>query len=87
MSRPPSSEALGRAIRELRGEKLNQRQLAERAGIHRTYLTRIEAGQENPSWRVLGDIAAALGISVSELAAAAERAQSGRRAPLSGRAS
>lgn len=59
------------------GDRLSQNELAERAGIHRTYLTRIEAGDENPSWRVLGDLAAALGIRVSELAAAAER--EGRR--------
>lgn len=73
MPSPPSSEARGRAIRQLRGDRLSQNELAERAGIHRTYLTRIEAGDENPSWRVLGDLAAALGIRVSELAAAAER--------------
>lgn len=72
MPRPPSSKALGRTIRKLRGDGLTQKQLAERAGIHRTYLTRIEAGQENPSWRVVGDIASALGLRVSELAAEAE---------------
>lgn len=79
MPRPPSSEALGLAIRRLRGDRLSQSQLAERAGIHRTYLTRIEAGQENPSWRVLGDLAAALGLRLSELVAEAEGGRSRRR--------
>jgi transcriptional regulator with XRE-family HTH domain len=77
--RQPSSEALGRAIRQRRGDRLNQRQLADRAGIHRTYLTRIEAGQENPSWRVLCDIADALGITISELAADAESVASRKK--------
>lgn len=79
MPAPPSSQALGRAIRELRDGKLTQKQLAERAGIHRTYLTRIEAGDENPSWRVIGDLADALGLRVSELTAAAELIHGRRR--------
>ena len=70
---PPSSAQLGSAIRRLRTErKLTIESLASTAGIHWTYLTGIERGQRNPTWKVVGSIACALEVKLSELARLAE---------------
>jgi transcriptional regulator with XRE-family HTH domain len=64
-------------VRTLRQErKLTIEALAGDAAMHPTYLSGIERGQYNPSWSKLGALAAALGIELSELARAAERAES-----------
>jgi transcriptional regulator with XRE-family HTH domain len=49
-----------------------QENLAKDAGISRNMLSQIERGEGNPSWVTLRGIAAALGVSVTELAAAAK---------------
>jgi transcriptional regulator with XRE-family HTH domain len=41
--------------------------LAAEAGIHWTYLSGIEHGKRNPSWRILGKIATALDLAVADL--------------------
>ena len=46
--------------------------LAAEAGIHRTYVPGIESGEHNPSWRIVGAIADALGVKISDLAHEAE---------------
>jgi transcriptional regulator with XRE-family HTH domain len=70
---PPTSAQLGSAIRRFRTEReLTIESLASIAGIHWTYLTGIELGQRNPSWKVIAAIAAGLEIKVSELARLAE---------------
>ena len=70
---PPTSAQLGSAIRRLRTEReLTIESLASTAGIHWTYLTGIERGQRNPTWKVVGSIAGALEVKVSELAQLAE---------------
>lgn len=70
---PPTSAQLGSAIRRLRTEReLTIEGLASTAGIHWTYLTGIERGQRNPSWKVIAAVAAGLGVKVSELARLAE---------------
>jgi transcriptional regulator with XRE-family HTH domain len=58
--------------REARG--LSVEALAAEAGIHRTYVPGIESGEHNPSWRVIGAIADALGVKISDLAREAEAA-------------
>jgi transcriptional regulator with XRE-family HTH domain len=59
---------LGRRIRALRAQHpLSQEELAERAGLHRTYVGGIERGERNPTVRNLAAVAHALGISLSEL--------------------
>lgn len=60
---------LGRAIRKLRRErKVSIEALAFAADIHPTYLSGIERGLRNPSWRVLSALAGALQIPVADLA-------------------
>ena len=66
------SEALGRTIRLARiDQRLERRDLAERAGISYSYLSAIENGQKEPSGRVLYAIARSLGLRDDELLAAA----------------
>jgi transcriptional regulator with XRE-family HTH domain len=60
---------LGRAIRELRRERrISIEGLAFAADVHPTYLSAIERGLRNPSWRVLCALAGALQIPVADLA-------------------
>jgi transcriptional regulator with XRE-family HTH domain len=68
-------KALGEAIRARRDEidGLSQEGLADRAGMHRTYVSEIERGLRNPSYRNLVKLAAALEVPLSELVARAER--------------
>jgi len=69
-------KALGEAIRKRRGEidGLSQEGLADLAGMHRTYVSEIERGLRNPSFRNLFKLAVALDIPLSDLIAQAERA-------------
>jgi transcriptional regulator with XRE-family HTH domain len=68
-------QALGDAIRARRGEidGLSQEGLADLAGMHRTYVSEIERGLRNPSYRNLVKLAAALDVPLSELVARGER--------------
>jgi transcriptional regulator with XRE-family HTH domain len=60
-------EAFGRRIRDLRKARgLSQEELAERAGLHRTYVGGIERGERNPSLNNIGQIARALGVSIHD---------------------
>lgn len=64
-----SQRALGKAIRELRNEQGDSLEtLAGQAGITKNMLSLIERGEGNPSWTTVRGIAAALGVSISELA-------------------
>jgi len=75
-------KALGEAIRARRGEieGLSQEGLADLAGMHRTYVSEIERGLRNPSYRNLFKLAAALEVPLSELIGRAERIVSGEPA-------
>jgi transcriptional regulator with XRE-family HTH domain len=65
----PSPAQLGVTIRRLRTmRRLSIEALAGAAGIHTTYLSGIERGRRNPTWRVIGCLAHALGMDISELA-------------------
>jgi transcriptional regulator with XRE-family HTH domain len=60
--------AFGQRVRQLRLERaLTQEQLAERAGMHWTYISGVERGRRNPSLNVLGQLAGALGLSLADL--------------------
>lgn len=55
-------------MRRLREErKLTQEQLAFRAGITVSSLSRIERGCTDPGWTTVGKIAKALSVGVAEL--------------------
>lgn len=71
---PKSQVALGNAVRSIRRrEGLSQEELASRAGIHLTWVSHIESGRRNPGWSTVARVASALGVTMVELAAAAER--------------
>ena len=72
----PANVDLGRAIRELRCERdVTIEGLALAADVHPTYLSSIERGLRNPSWRVLRSLAGALQIPVADLARRVESAE------------
>ena len=61
--------ALGKAIRQLRQEReMTQEALAHVAGVTVSHLSTIERGHSNPTWATVKAIAAALGVSLVELA-------------------
>jgi len=58
----------GKRVRELRmARALSQEELADKAGVHRTYMGGIERGERNPSLKNIAAIADGLGVSLSEL--------------------
>jgi transcriptional regulator with XRE-family HTH domain len=68
-------QGLALALRQLRIERsLSQEKLAAVAGIHRSYVFKLERGEVNPSLDVVTSLAGALGISTSELVQLAEKA-------------
>ena len=73
MRPPPSTEALGRAVADLRHRRgWTQVDLAHITGLHRAYVGGIERGMRNPTWETLSALAAGLGVSLSDLALLAE---------------
>ena len=71
MKDQPSRDILirfGKAVRVLRNElKISQEDFAERAGLHRTYISDLERGKRNVSLENIERLAKALNLSVSEL--------------------
>ena len=64
----PSLVSLGRRLRLLRVlNGWSQEVLAEMCGMHRTYICSLEKGRCNLRFGTLEKLAAALGLSVSEL--------------------
>jgi len=60
--------ALGERIKALRLEReLQQRQLAEKAGMTPSMISQIESGRLTPSLHTLGKLAGALGVSIGSL--------------------
>lgn len=69
--------ALGAAIKQLREKcDLSQEALAEKAGLTGRTVSAIETGTANPTWATVKDIAAALGVTMVELARLAEKRES-----------
>jgi len=59
---------VGRLIRKHRNSKgWSQEELADRAGLHRTFISSIERGVRNPTVTSLHRIASAMGLTVSDL--------------------
>ena len=64
--------SLGQRIKALRADRaLQQRQLAEKAGLTPSMLSQIESGRLTPSLHTLGKLAGALGVSIGSLFEAA----------------
>ncbi len=62
------NQRFGKAIRRRRRElDFSQEELAERAELHRTYVSDIERGERNPSLENIEKLAKALNISISGL--------------------
>src|SRR5205823_4775565 len=73
-SRPDIRERFGYAVKDRREALgLTQEEFAERAGIHRTYLSDIERGTRNVRLINIERLAAALALKLSELFRLVER--------------
>lgn len=60
--------SLGQRIKSLRAERrLQQRQLAEKAGLTPSMLSQIESGRLTPSLHTLGKLAGGLGVPIATL--------------------
>jgi transcriptional regulator with XRE-family HTH domain len=58
----------GQRIKELRAvNEVTQEELADRAGVFRTYMSRVETGAANPTLTVIHDLATALKVPVTSL--------------------
>lgn len=67
-TKPDIRERFGDAVRLRREELgLTQEELADKAGIHRTYLSDIERGSRNPSLVNIERVAVALNLPISGL--------------------
>ena len=68
------NKALGRVLVKYRIiAKISQEELADRAGIHRTYVSQIERGLKSPTLSVLFEISKSLNIKASSLIAEIEQ--------------
>jgi len=79
-------KALGLRVKELRSVKsITQEELAERSGMFRTYMSRIESGLANPTLTMLHTLAGALEVPITDLFVPAQTAPAKVRAkqPLS----
>lgn len=66
---------LGKLIKQRRKElKLSQEELAESAGLHRTYIGQLEQGKKSPTIRTLILISKTLKVKPSELIIQLEKA-------------
>jgi len=73
---------VGRAIRTLRIQRgLTQRQLAAKADVEVTWLSRLERGHANPSLDTLRRLAQALGVRLSKLIAQSEKLEPSKDLP------
>ena len=69
-----SSGALGERVRKLRrGRGLTLEALAERSGVSRAMISKVERGEKNPTLVVAAKVAEGLGVSLSQLVGVEER--------------
>ena len=67
---PSEYQALGRAVRELRGRrKLSQAALARRCRTHRNYIGALEQGRLNPTFASVVRLLQGLDVTLVEIAA------------------
>ncbi len=63
-----SAVEIGQRIRNYRLQiKLSQEELAERCGLHPTYIGQVERGEKNATIESIGRISSGLGIPLSRL--------------------
>ena len=64
----PTPKQMGSRIRRLRKAKgMSQQDIADKARLTRVFITRVEAGQQDPSLSTINAIARALDVSAAEL--------------------
>jgi transcriptional regulator with XRE-family HTH domain len=64
----PVLVAFGRSVKQSRAERgVSQEELAHLAGIDRSYMSSIERGEQNVGLMSMQRVAAALGVTLSEL--------------------
>ena len=64
----PTPKQMGARIRRLRKARgMSQQDLADKARLTRVFITRVEAGQQDPSLSTINAIARALDVSAAEL--------------------
>jgi transcriptional regulator with XRE-family HTH domain len=69
-----SSEQLGGRVKELRGRRsLTLEALAERSGVSRAMISKLERGEKNPTLVVAAKLAEGLGVTLSQLVGTEER--------------
>ncbi len=69
-----SAGRLGERVRELRrGRGLTREELAERSGVSRAMISKLERGEKNPTLVVAAKLAEGLGVTLSRLAGMEER--------------
>lgn len=72
-ARKDPQPGLGRAVRQLREARgISQEKVARRAGLHLTWINRVENGRTNPTWGSMKRVAFALEVPLGELATLAE---------------
>ena len=61
------NEIFGRKVAAIRKEKhLTQEELADRCGVHRTYIGAVERGEKSPTLNTVEKIAEGLGVKIKE---------------------
>ena len=61
-------ERLGKNLKRYRLDKhFTQEKLAEKVGVHPTYIGKLESGKNNPSFMLLYKTSRALGIKLKDL--------------------
>ena len=69
---------LGEVLRDARvAAGLTQEELADQAGVHRTYVSLVERDVQSPTVRTLVKLCAILGVRASEILWEAERRETG----------
>lgn len=68
MARTSANQKLGKRLKQLRVEAgLTQEKLGIASGISQAYISGVEKGTRNPSFKTLDKLAKAIGVTVNEL--------------------
>lgn len=62
------NKVFGKKVAEMRKmQRLSQEELADRCGVHRTYIGSIERGEKSPTLNTIEKIAKGLNVKIIEL--------------------